>query len=81
MADRALCRSACPVVSRGILRQFGHDRNYNNGNCNNDHNIEHYGHTVHYDNNEGRYIDDHYRHHHNSYVHNHNYRRAKHARH
>jgi hypothetical protein len=43
MADRALCRFAGPVVSRGVLRQRSDGLNHYNGRFNDNYqNIEHY---------------------------------------
>jgi hypothetical protein len=70
MADRALCRSAGPVVSRGVLRQRSDNPNYHNGRYNSDyHNIEHhdYKHNYtchkHHRNNDVYYYNYGYNHH------------------
>jgi hypothetical protein len=68
MADRALCRSVSPVVSRGVLRQRSDNPNDHNGSFN-----SHYHNIKYYDYNHNYSCHNHHRDNDGYYRHNHNY--------
>ena len=79
MADGALCRSAGPVVSRGVLRQRSDDLNYHHGSYNyTHHHVEHndYSYNYTYDNLHNRNNDVYF---HHTYYRNNYHIRTDHA--